>query len=117
MEFKVDENLPVEVVEMLRAAGYDAVSVVEQRLSGAEDSEVARACRTEERVLMTLDVGFGDIRTYHPKEQAGIVVLRLRSQEKPHVLGVVQRLLSVLANETVVGAIWIVEEARIRVRG
>ena len=32
MRFKVDENLPVEVAEMLRQAGHDAATVLEQHL-------------------------------------------------------------------------------------
>jgi predicted nuclease of predicted toxin-antitoxin system len=31
MNFKVDENLPVEVAELLKQAGYDAVTVSEQK--------------------------------------------------------------------------------------
>jgi len=34
MKFKVDENLPVEVADLLRQAGYDATTVVEQHLGG-----------------------------------------------------------------------------------
>ena len=41
MSFKVDENLPVEVAEILREGGYDAVSVLDQELGGAEDPDIA----------------------------------------------------------------------------
>lgn len=34
MRFKVDENLPIEVAEMLRQAGHDAATVLEQHLGG-----------------------------------------------------------------------------------
>jgi hypothetical protein len=30
MRFKVDENLPAEVAQLLRAAGHDALTVVDQ---------------------------------------------------------------------------------------
>lgn len=32
MEFKIDENLPVEVADLLRQVGYDAITVLEQHL-------------------------------------------------------------------------------------
>jgi hypothetical protein len=64
--FKVDENLPAEVADLLRAAGHDAVSVLDQQLGGAADPRVATACQREERALITLDLGFGDIRSYGP---------------------------------------------------
>jgi len=35
MRFKIDENLPVEIAGLLRAVGYDAMTVIEQELRGA----------------------------------------------------------------------------------
>lgn len=64
MRFKTDENLPEELAEILRAAGWDALSVIEQQLGGKIDPQIAAICRNESRVLVTLDLGFGDIRTY-----------------------------------------------------
>lgn len=41
MRFKIDENLPVGVVDSLTSGGHDALSVVDQGMSGAGDPEVA----------------------------------------------------------------------------
>ena len=117
MKFKVDENLPVEVAEVLRDAGHDAVTVVEEGLGGREDEAIAGACRREGRVLVTLDVGFADIRGYPPGDYKGLMVLRLRRQDKWHVLGVVERVMELLTKEPLEGRLWIVEEARVRIRG
>lgn len=97
MRFKVDENLPAEVTSTLRAAGHDAVSVIDQRMSGAADPDLASVCRTEQRALVTLDLDFSDIRTYPPGEFSGLIVLRPRSQAKPTVLSLVKQLLPLLA--------------------
>lgn len=86
MRFKVDENLPVEVAEMLRQAGHDAATVLEQHLGGSDDAQLAALCQLESRILVTLDMDFSDIRSYPPTEYPGLVVLRLRQQDKPHVL-------------------------------
>ncbi len=40
MRFKVDENLHVEVAELLRQNGHDAVSVYDQQMQGRGDEEV-----------------------------------------------------------------------------
>ncbi|MCX7681847.1 MAG: DUF5615 family PIN-like protein [Anaerolineae bacterium] len=45
MEFKVDENLPVEVADLLRQVGYDVATVVEQHLGGRPDSDIASVCQ------------------------------------------------------------------------
>ena len=49
MRFKVDENLPVEAVDVLRRVGHDAVSVAEQGLSGAIDTVIGEVSRVEGR--------------------------------------------------------------------
>ena len=46
-------------------------------MGGASDVEVAAVCIGEERVLVTQDLDFSDIRTYPPAEYYGIVVFRL----------------------------------------
>ncbi len=37
MRFKTDENLPTQIVELLRQHGHDAMSVPEQQMSGQPD--------------------------------------------------------------------------------
>ena len=37
MKLKVDENLPAEIEDDLRALGYDAMTVIEQGMSGVDD--------------------------------------------------------------------------------
>jgi len=117
MEFKVDENLPVEVADLLRQVGYDAVTVFEQHLEGSPDSDIASVCQEEGRALITLDTDFADIRAYPPAQFPGLIVLRLHRQDKPHVLEVIKRLIPLLASEPLEHLLWIVEETRLRIRG
>ncbi|MGQ9554690.1 MAG: DUF5615 family PIN-like protein [Anaerolineae bacterium] len=116
MKFKVDENLPVEAADLLRSSSHDAVTVLEEQLGGKADSDIALLCQQERRALITLDRGFGDVRTYPPKDFAGLIVLRLKQQDKVQVLRLLERLLPVFATQTPAGSLWIVEEKRIRVR-
>ena len=115
MQFKLDENLPVELANLFGEAGHDAVTVLDQGLGGAGDPDVASACLRERRAIVTLDTDFADIRTYPPHEYAGIVVFRLNSQARDHVLEVATRLIRALPSE-LDGLLWIVEESRIRIR-
>jgi predicted nuclease of predicted toxin-antitoxin system len=116
MKFKVDENLPVEVAERLRAAGYDAMTVLEQRMGGEPDTNLYRVCQSEERVLVTLDLDFSDIRTYRPSESAGIIVLRFSRQDKFYVLENFDRVIQLLGQEIVERRLWIVDEVQVRIR-
>lgn len=117
MKFKVDENLPIEVAQVLREAGHDVYSVHEQGLVGAKDHVLAELYQSEKRAMVTLDTHFADIRTYPPENYSGLIVLRLAHQDKPHVLEVISRALKLLSSETLEGELWIVDEKRVRVRG
>jgi predicted nuclease of predicted toxin-antitoxin system len=116
MRFKVDENLPVEATALLLKGGHDARTVLQQGLGGQPDADVAHACQCEQRILVTLDIDFADIRTYPPEQFHGLIVLRLRQQDTAHVLDALRRLLQLFASESIQGQLWIVEEDRIRIR-
>lgn len=115
MKFKIDENLPPELADLLAAAGHDASTVPGERLDGAADPEIAAVCRQEGRVLITLDLDFADIRFYPPGALPGIVVMRLDDQSKDNLLRVFSWLIANL-DESLAGNFWIVEEGRIRPR-
>ena len=116
-KFKVDENLPSEAAELLAGAGHDAVTVRDQHMVGQPDANVATVCQQEDRVVVTLDLDFANIRTYPPADYVGIIVFRLTLLDKFHVLSILQRLLPVLEREPLVGKLWIVNESSVRVRG
>jgi len=116
MRFKVDENLPEELAQLLRDAGWDAATVVEQNLGGSDDTRIRDVCDHEDRILITFDRGFSNIRAYAPESHPGFVVFRLRSQDKPHVLSVAARLIAALHQHDLNRELWIVDESRIRIR-
>jgi len=116
-QFKIDENLPVEIAALLVRAGYDTKTVNEQLLQGAADSRIIDVCKSENRILVTLDTDFSDIRTYPPEEYAGIVVLRVARQDKPYIMEVFHRIIQLIDLEPLSRHLWIVEDHRIRIRG
>ncbi len=117
MQFKLDENLPLELAPFLRARGHDAVTVADQRLTGSDDSDLAAVCKNEGRVLMTTDLDFADIRAYPPEEYPGLIVFRMVLQSKRRVMTLCGGLLSLLDEEEVSGKLWIVEDTDLRIRG
>ncbi len=116
MQFKVDENLPVELADLLYQAGHDALTVVGQDLEGSSDPHIASVCQEEDRVPITFDTGFADIRAYPPACFPGLIVLRLQTQDKSHVLETFSRLIPILSREPFEHRLWIVEETRVRIR-
>ena len=74
MRVKLDENLPTELKRLFIDSGHDADTVLDEGMGGASDPEVLAACLAEERVLVTQDADFADIRAYPPRSYPGIVV-------------------------------------------
>ena len=117
MKFKIDENLPVGLAQLLVNAGHEALTVFAQHLQGQNDSRIAQVCGREGRVLITLDLDFADMRTYPPRDYPGFIVLRVGTQDKPHILRVFERAIALIGVEPLENRLWIVEETRVRIRG
>ena len=116
MKFKIDENLPFEAAEVLRGAGFGANTVGDEALSGADDETVVSVSLSEGRILVTLDLDFANIRAYPTGGHAGIIVLRLKHQDKQTVLAYMRRLAKALANRDATSELWIIDANRIRFR-
>jgi hypothetical protein len=66
--------------------------------------------------MVTIDTDFADIRAFPPSQFAGLVVLRLKQQDKLYVLTMISRFIKALSTEKLNGRLWIVDENRIRIR-
>ena len=117
MLVKTDENLHPQVASVPRRHGHDAITVWDQGLRGRPDEDLIEMCRREARVLITLDIGFADIRKYPPEQFRGLIILRVKSQSRAHVLATVERLVPLLESEPISGTLWIVSEKGIRIHG
>jgi len=117
MQFKIDENLPIEIAELLINAGHSVKTTNDQQLRGVKDPVLIDVCKHENRVFITLDTDFSDIRTYPPQEFPGIIVLRVGSQSKHHVIKVFQNVIPLIGREPLNQCLWIVEETKVRIRG
>ncbi len=116
MKIKLDENLPDDLAASLRAAKYDVSTVAEEGLAGYDDPPVLEAATAEGRVLVSLDLGFADIRRYPQGTHAGIVVFRLKDQRWKTLQKSVRRLLSMSALKELRRGLAIVDESRVRFR-
>ncbi|MGH7427627.1 MAG: DUF5615 family PIN-like protein [Gemmatimonadales bacterium] len=66
LRLKLDENLPREACTLGRERGVDVATVQEEGLGGAADAPLLATCIRENRVLVTLDLDFADVRQYRP---------------------------------------------------
>jgi predicted nuclease of predicted toxin-antitoxin system len=116
MKFKVDENLPVELLADLRAAGHEALTVPEEGITGSPDSTLMERVQVEGRVLLTMDKGIANTRAYPPKRYTGIVLFRPGTSGRGAVLTFVRRNLPALLQADLAGHLLVVSERGIRIR-
>jgi predicted nuclease of predicted toxin-antitoxin system len=116
MNFKLDENLPADLLADLHAAGHQAQTVHEERLTGAPDPAVMEKVQSEHRIFLTMDKGIANTRMYPPERYAGIILFRPRSTGRGTVLTFVRRHLQSLLQTDLTGHLLVVSERGTRIR-
>ncbi len=116
MKVKLDENITVEAVSLFIEAGHDAATVLDEDLKGADDEHLLAVCVREGRMIVTFDLGFGDVRAHPPGQHAGVLLMRLRDQQPEATLEVLHRFLSAYDLDSLAGALVVVTEENVRIR-
>lgn len=116
MRIKLDENLHAELKAVFVAFGHDVDTVADEDLLGAEDPSVLGAASGEERLIVTLDRGFGDIRLYPPGSHAGVLVMRLDDHSFPSTKAAIERMVSNVDLENLAGCVAVYRSGSLRVR-
>jgi predicted nuclease of predicted toxin-antitoxin system len=79
VKFKLDENLSASSARALTERGHDVDTVTAEGLTGAGDPDVVAAAAAEARVLIILDRGMGDIRSYAPGSHVSAAIPGLKT--------------------------------------
>ena len=79
MKFLANENFPIASVVILRAKGFDVLSVGESNPS-VEDEEVIRISIEQDRTILTFDRDYGElVFKFGHKPSAGVIYFRIES--------------------------------------
>jgi predicted nuclease of predicted toxin-antitoxin system len=116
MRFKLDENLPVELVMDLRDLGHDADTVADEGLRGAVDPTVVDAAFAADRILLTLDKGIANLQRYPIHKHAGVVLFRPDTSGRGAVMAFVRERLHKVLEMDPAGRLTVVGPSGIRFR-
>ena len=115
MKLKLDENLSRHLKQSLRALNNNVTTVADQGLLSQPDTTVAAAANRE-RMLLTLDLEFGDLRKYPPGHHPGIILFRPRSFGPLAVNQFIEDFVRSTELHLFAGCVVVVEPSRVRVR-
>ena len=76
MRIKLDQNLSQYLRDDLTALKHDVDTVLDEGLSGSADPEVLKVATSKDRILLTLDKDFLDLKAYPPQSHRGVIVFR-----------------------------------------
>jgi len=116
VKLKRDENLSRHLAKALSTYGHDVDSAASEGLLKQPDEVIGEAARTSERLLLTLDLDFADVRKYPPGSHPGIILFRPTSLGFRAVNRFVETFVRDADLNDLRGCLVIVDPKRVRVR-
>jgi predicted nuclease of predicted toxin-antitoxin system len=116
MRFLLDQNLRVQTKEFLRNLGHDVVDTRDLGLARATDREIAEVAARENRIIITYNSDFGDIREFPPGSYPGIIRLRTYPQTEEVLHPRLKELLESVSAKQLKGALAILNNVKVRIR-
>lgn len=115
--FLVDEDLPRSLVPHLAAAGFAAEDVRNVGLRGKPDAAILEYAVARALVLLSGDMGFGNLLRFPLGSHAGIVITRFPNEMPTVALNeAILHALRALSDDDLAGNLIVIEPSRIRLR-
>lgn len=117
MKILADEHIPKVLLNALRQAGHEVITVVELGMAGASDEEILQRARAEHALILTEDKDFGRLLEFCPPPyRHRALLLRYETFIPTILIADVSRALSELKNLNVQKFIAVLAEGRLRIR-
>ncbi len=116
MKFLADMGISPKTVAFLRSLGHDAIHLHEEGLDRLPDPAILTKARLEGRVLLTHDLGFGELVAAAGEHLPSVIIFRLHNMRPENVNRHLNLVLDNHREALEQGAIISVTELRIRVR-
>ena len=116
MTFLADMGISPLTVEWLERQGHEAVHLLERGAAQARDPDILQWAREEDRILLTHDLDFSELVAASQGDLPSVIVFRLRDMTPDSVNEHLDRVLTRHPQPLEKGAIFSVQEGRIRWR-
>jgi predicted nuclease of predicted toxin-antitoxin system len=117
VKFLIDEDMPRSTVEVLNQADHDASDVRDCSLRGRSDQEVFGFAQETGAIVLTGDLGFGNLQKYPLGTHHGIFICHFPNEVSTKEMnGQLAEALKMLSEADYRGNLIILEPGRIRIR-
>ena len=116
MRILADENIQEPTLGFLRELGHDVQGVNEAGLTSAPDADVFRQAQQEQRVVLTYNGDFADIRDLAGKDHHGVIRLQIENQHVGHAHPLLKEALGKLLGMNLLNTLVTVMDDRLRIR-
>ena len=116
MRFLADMGISPQTAAFLQTLGHDAVHLADQGLERLPDHDILEKARHEGRILLTHDLGFGELVAAKGAVLPSVITFRLRNMHPDQVNAALQLVIPQQGEAVERGAILSVTEGRVRVR-
>ena len=116
MNIKLDENLSISHVTLLKNIGHNAERVYDEGMSGWSDSKIWEAICKENKFFITLDLDFSDIRKFKPGTHPGILLIRSDNKGIKPVKKILHKVISEASLENFKGCLVVADKNKTRIR-
>ena len=116
MKIKLDENLPGDLADVLRLLNHDVETVPQESLAGRDDPTIFLAPVREDRMLITQDLDFSDVRKFKPGTHPGIVLVRLRDPSRRRLIERIRQVVESTDIEKWARCFVVISDRKLRVR-
>ena len=116
MRFLADMGVSLQIVRWLLDHGYDATHLRDEGLHRMPNGQIFQKAITENRVVLTFDLDFGEIAALGRGQKGSVILFRLHKTRTAHVLNRLAAVLDHCTGALEAGAIVVVEDQRHRIR-
>jgi len=116
VKFLADMNISPQTVDFLISLGYDATHLSQEGLHHLSDPLIIKKALSEERVIITHDLDFGELVAAGGLVLPSVITLRLRNMAPDRVNQVMEQIIQHHLPTLRQGVLITVTENRIRIR-
>ena len=114
MKFLLDADVPISLGDTLRQAGHDVRDVRQEVGAPLDDVAVIHLAQRDQRILITRDVGIGNLLHYPLTRQHGRILLRFHRATPQQLTAAVVALIRETPETDLYGALAVVQPGRWR---